>query len=218
MRPDEQVPMSRPVETTPIGSNVAPPASTPGMSHPMVAKMPLPGGGSNTPPKSRGRGLLIVLVILLLAASGGLGYLWYKEKQAVSTLKTEKQSAVSEADSRVSTVQKKLDETQKELESAKKTETTPVVLTDAEAIKAAALTSLLAVVGNKTETTEFTTPKISTKDKAFATIGFGTKGQTGGATSYLKKVNGGWVVIIQGLQQGKPLPVDVALYGIPSDL
>jgi len=216
MQPNEQIPMSQPVQNTPEGSNVAPPPTVPDMSHPTVGKMPVPGGASNTPPRSRGRGLLIILVILLLAASGGLGYLWYKQRQTVATLKTEKQTAISEADSRVGAIQKKLDESQKELESAKKTDAAPAAATDAEAIKAAALISLLAIPTNKADTLEFGAPKISTKDKAFASIGYATKGKTDGAVAYLKKINNTWVVIAEGSQQLPP--ADVTKYGAPTDL
>ncbi|MEI7818764.1 MAG: hypothetical protein WCI47_01450, partial [bacterium] len=82
MNPQDQIPMSRPVPSNTMQSNVAPPPShmpLPSQAPPPAPMRPAPS--SSPGPKSGGKGLLIFLVIVLLGTSATLGYLYFKQRQ-----------------------------------------------------------------------------------------------------------------------------------------
>lgn len=198
-------------------SKPVPPASS---TEPQSNVHPVAAGASSstplgTPPSNVGhpgrakRFLSVLLFLILLGAAGAFGYLWYTNRQALNQANTDKTAA----EQKLAEAEKK----QKEAEAKVSPSPTPATKTDAEAITLAAKAYAPTNVNYKADTAVFGTPKISAKDKNFASVGIGEKGQTGGFSMILKKVDGNWIVILSGLQN-TVLATDKAIYGIPTDM
>lgn len=213
MEPNTPEPMSKPVEPLHSGEANTPPAP------PMPAHT---AGGSSTPlgapasnvgkPKKGKKVLVWLLILILLGAAVTFGYLWYQQRQElaqVSTLQADKEKA--EAD--LAAAQKKL--TEASTSPSQSPTTTPK--TDADAIVSVTKTYSTTVVGYNADKIVYGTPVISAKDKNFAMVAVSSKGETGGSTYVLKKVNGTWVVILAG-SQNTISETDRAIYGIPTDI
>lgn len=208
-------PISRPVDTNEKPAMNVPPTTLP--THTAGSgSTPLGAPASNVGKPKKGKKILLVLLFVVLAgAAAGLGYMYWKQKQTISTDKAALQSDLDSAKKDLASAQKKVKELEASTSPSPSPTTTPK--TDAEAITAAAKAFAPSAVAYKADAAVYGAPKISAKDKNFASVGISTKGETGGYSLILKKTNGVWVVVVAGLQN-TPSTTDISIYGIPTDM
>ena len=213
MEPNTPEPISRPVDPDAKPAMNVPPSTLP--THTAGSgSTPLGAPSGNVGKPKKGKKILLVLLFVILAgAVATFGYLWWQQRTMINQTTQTAVDAKDAAEKKLAEAEKKV----KELEASPSPSPTPTPKTDAEAITAAAKVFVPSTVAYKADTVVYGAPKISAKDKNFASVAVSAKGETGGYSLILKKTNGVWVVIVAGLQN-TPSTTDIAIYGIPTDM
>lgn len=176
-------PLSRPVEpVTPTTPNI-PPASigTTG------ASTPLGKPASNIGHPGRGKRVFKTLIFLIvLGAAVYFGYMWYQSRSMAAEL-AQAQSDKAAAEQKTSDAEAKV----KELEA--KAAETPAPKTDQELLKLWA-TDQCVLTGKTLDTFN-----IALVQSEFAQVTYICKGNNESPNFYLKKANGEWYLVYQGL-------------------